>query len=350
MNFKAQVNIVRRIMMHALTRYIGSGIITNQAIEPDVNNIKKILIIRPNNRLGNQLLITPIVQDVSRIFPYSTIDIFVRGTLSNIIFQNYENVDRIIPLPRKPFKELLKYMAVWFSLRKHKYDIVINVDRVSSSGKLSTKLANGKLKFFNDDDKDLEMQFEDYHHFAKHSIYNLRKILAELGYKFEDAPIPSLDIKLSPEEMEKGKKVLDSLVDKDKKTICIYTFATGDKCFTEDWWKDFYNRLKDAYASSYNILEVLPVENVSQIGFEATSYYSRDIREMCAVIANSEVFVGADCGIMHLASASHTPTVGLFSVTDMSKYRPYGNNSIAIDTNNHPPEEIVTAIGEVLNK
>jgi muconolactone delta-isomerase len=66
--------------------------------------------------------------------------------------------------------------------------------------------------------------------------------------------------------------------------------------------------LKAEY-SNYNIIEVLPVENVSQIGFKAPTFYSKDVREIGALMANTEVFI--DSGIMHLASASKVST-GLF--------------------------------------
>jgi predicted Rossmann-fold nucleotide-binding protein len=59
-------------------------------------------------------------------------------------------------------------------------------------------------------------------------------------------------------------------------------------------------------------LIVLPVENVSQIGFKAPTFYSKDVREIGALMANTEVFIGGDSGIMHLASASKVSTVGLF--------------------------------------
>jgi ADP-heptose:LPS heptosyltransferase len=65
----------------------------------------------------------------------------------------------------------------------------------------------------------------------------------------------------------------------------------------------FYDRLKAEYPN-YNIIEVLPVENVSQIGFKAPTFYSKDVREIGALMANTEVFIGGDSGIMHLASAS----------------------------------------------
>jgi hypothetical protein len=38
-------------------------------------------------------------------------------------------------------------------------------------------------------------------------------------------------------------------------------------------------------------------ENVSQIAFKPT-FYSKDIREIGAVIANTEIFIGADSGII----------------------------------------------------
>jgi ADP-heptose:LPS heptosyltransferase len=61
-----------------------------------------------------------------------------------------------------------------------------------------------------------------------------------------------------------------------------------------------------------------------------TTFYSKDIREIGAVIANTEIFIGADSGIMHLASASLTPTVGLFSRPNQVTYAPYNNDSTAI--------------------
>ena len=101
-----------------------------------------------------------------------------------------------------------------------------------------------------------------------------------------------------------------TIVDNDKKTIAIFTFATGDKCYSTLWWDGFYGKLQSAFGRQYNIMEVLPVENVSQINFKAPHYYIREI------MTNTEVFTGAGSGIMHLASASSNPTVVLFSVTD----------------------------------
>lgn len=319
--------------MHRLTKNIGNSKL-NKKDEPTFKTeIKRILISRPNARLGNLLLITPLLEEVVNTFPGCKIDLFVKGNLAPILFENYDNVNIIISLPKKPFKNLLQYIKVWISLRKQRYDIAINVDKNSSSGRLSVKFSNSKFKFFGDSTvEDIQSKYHDYQHIAKYPVYNLRSYLNELGFTPNHKPITGLNLKLSNSEIIEGKKILDKLVNNDKKTLCIYTYATGDKCYSESWWGKFYKKLKTQYPN-HNIIEILPIENVSQIGFKATHFYSKDIRQIGALIANAEAFIGADSGIMHLASSVQTPTVGLFSISEQKKYEPYCNHSIAINTN-----------------
>lgn len=349
MSFSSKVNQARRVIMQGLASNIGKSTISKKDYSNSPLQVKRVLICRPNSRLGNQLLITPLVQELVETFPECKIDLFVRGFLAPILFENYHNVDRTIKLPRKPFKELIGYSKVWFSLRKYHYDLVINVSMSSSSGRLSTQLTRSKIKFFNEDSEELRAKYPDYIHIAKFPVYNLRKYLTQFGIKESNSPVFPLDLKLSPSEIANGKSVLDNIVSDTKKTICIYTFATGSKCYTESWWEPVYNRLKAEYGETYNILEVLPVENVSQIGFKAPSYYSKDIREIGSVIANTEVFIGADSGIMHLASSVDTPTVGLFSISDIDKYQPYNKGSIAINTNKTSTDDLMQVINKILS-
>lgn len=116
---------------------------------------------------------------------------------------------------------------------------------------------------------------------------------------------------------------------------------------SKDWWTKLYSEIKLNF-KDHNIVEILPMENVSQIDFKAPTFYGCDIRELGAVIAASEVFVGADSGIMHLASSVHVPTLGLFNVTDIDKYRPYNDFSLAINTNELDHMEIVKLLKSTL--
>ena len=335
--------------MQGMTKKI-SGSAMNQNLKMiNRDAIKTVLICRPNHRLGNQLLITPLVQEVTDTFPNCKIDLFVKGNIAPIIFENYGNVDSIIKLPKKHFNDLLPYMRGWLALKKKQYDLVINVDKNSSSGRLSTKFTKSDYKFFGDAETDFELKYPDHKHIAKYPVYGLRSYLSKLGIPNKENPVPSLNIKLSPSEIAAAKLELEKLINKDQKTICLFTFATGEKCYSETWWNAFYERLKKEYGN-YNIIELLPVENVSQIGFKAPSFYSKDIRQIASFIANTDIWIGADSGMMHLASASKTPTVGLFSVTVVDKYEPYGNNSVAIDTNSANTDEMIKAINTIISK
>jgi ADP-heptose:LPS heptosyltransferase len=334
--------------MRNLTKNIGKAKSSNSG-PIDKSKIKKVLISRPNKRLGNLLLITPLIQEVITTFPDCKIDLFVKGTLAPIVFENYKNVDKIIPLPKKPFKELIKYLKVWTLIRRQNYDLVINVDQNSSSGRLAVQFSRAKYKFFGDLPENIQLPYKDYEHIAKYPVYNFRYFLSQVGLEDKHEPAALIDLKLSQDEIAKGKAILNEIVDEQKKTIAIFTFATGEKCYCIEWWEEFYAALKNEYPN-YNIFEVLPVENVSQINFQAPSFYSKDVREIGSVLANVDVFVGADSGIMHLASASKAPTVGLFSGSNIKKYEPYGNGSLGVDTNTNTISDFIKIINSILHK
>ena len=310
-------------------------------------DIKRILICRPNHRLGNLLLVTPLLQEVIEIFPLAKIDLFVKGSIAPSLFKNYTNVNRIIQLPRRPFGSLWKYLSGWFAIRMNRYDLVINTVNHSASGRLATKFSNSKYKFFGDIDEDPQLRFPDDDHMAKYPVYSFRRNLHAMGFNTSKRKVAFLDLKLSSDEIAAGKRTADAIVQNDKKIICLFTYATGDKCYSQSWWMKFYERLKSEYGD-YNIIEILPVENVSQISFLAPSFYSKNLREIGGLIANAEVFIGADSGMMHLASAAKTPTVGLFQKTNTRIYEPYNPGSVAIDTGISDCDECMRILNRIL--
>lgn len=303
--------------------------------QPDFQNI---LVIRPNNRLGNLLLITPLLQELEETFPGCKIDIFVRGGLVPVLFKNYKGLGRVITLPGKPFKQLISYAAAWLRLKGMKYDLAINVIPESSSGRLATKFSNSRHKIFGN----VNAKAAD-RHVARMAVNNFREFMALFGVERSRNAIPSPNIKVSTNEIAEGKALLSSFAPQGQPVISLFTFATAEKLLPAKWWGTFYARLQEEFPT-HEIVEVLPAENVSQIGFQAPAFYSRDIRQIAALIANTTIFIGADSGMMHLANASGAPTVGLFSVTDPERYAPYGNNSIAVDISTTGIDGLIAAI------
>lgn len=345
MKVPLKINHFRRRAMNSLTKNIGNTSEIRKMSTVKSGAIKKVLIIRPNHRLGNMLLNTPLIQEVSAAFPNAKIDMLVKGGLAPIIFQNYNCINEYIILPKRPFNEPLKYVTVWIKMTFKKYDLIVNAVEGSSSGKLLTLITKSKYKIYQNPEDGLDNS--NSVHTAKQSIYAFRKIFTGQNFKAISADIPLLDLKLSTNEITKGQETIDLLFDNDKKTIAIFTYATGNKCYSTSWWNIFYEQLKKQFPTC-NILEILPVENVSQINFKTTSFYSKDIREIAAVMANSDIFIGADSGIMHLASASGVPTIGLFTGR-IEAYKPYGNSNCAVDTTKTDLNHWMTKITGILN-
>lgn len=63
------------------------------------------------------------------------------------------------------------------------------------------------------------------------------------------------------------------------------------------------------------------------------------------IIKNTSIFIAADNGVMHLASAALVPCIGFFSVTNKNIYTPYGNGSMALNTN---IEDWIISINKIL--
>ena len=345
MNIGRRINDARRFVMHRVAEGIGKTNLSKGAI--DSNEVRRVLISRPNHRLGNQLLLTPLIQELTERFPGCKIDLFVKGSAGPIIFQNYRSVDRIMKLERKPFNHLFNYLKGWTQLQKSSYDLVINVVHNSSSGRIAAQFARGRFKLFCEEDPSILENHPDAIHMAKYPVYYLRKYLPAASA--DERPVPRVDLKLSADELRIGAAKLHEIVPNTKKSISIFTFATGDKMYGTDWWEKFYTALLNAFPD-HNVVEVLPVENVSQLNFKAPSYYSKDIREISAFIANTEIFIGADSGMMHLASASLSPTLGLFAVTKSDVYAPYGGGSRAVNTEQTSVDDLIQMVRGLIKR
>lgn len=346
MDLRERIKFIRQAVVWSIARHIGAkgrpdGVILR-------SSVKRILVTRPNHRLGNLLLITPLLQEIEATFPLAKVDLFVKGSLAPQLFSQYPCIDKIITLPSRPFIYLPQYLLGWLRLLVRRYDLVINAAYHSSSGRLSTRISRARFKTYGDIPEKVKVSIPDHQHHAKHPVYSLRHYLGRtIGASRVSSTVPLLDLRLTTRERERGLRLLRDIVPGSKPVISIFTYATGDKCFSCTWWERTLEALKTRFGNAA-IVEILPKENVSQVGFAVPSFYSRDVREIAALIANTDVLVGADSGIMHLASAAQTPVVGVFTITDPATYGPYGNGSIAIDMNHYPWTDCVAAVASIL--
>jgi ADP-heptose:LPS heptosyltransferase len=106
------------------------------------------------------------------------------------------------------------------------------------------------------------------------------------------------------------------------------------------WPKEKYVSLGDRILSEVPAAKILLFggSNEERLKAEIANLMSRrpivvtntSLRETAALIARCNVFVSNDSGLMHVASAVKTPTVGVFGPTDPLITAPYGKNHLVV--------------------
>src|SRR5690606_1143438 len=124
MSLKSIANTFRRKYLKKITEDLGKSSHKNLTPHHQPLAINRILITAPNHRVGNQLLLTPLVEEVQQLFPKASIELFVKGTVAPTLFKTY-GIHEHIKWPHKPLKDLTHYFQVWLKNGKKKYDVVI---------------------------------------------------------------------------------------------------------------------------------------------------------------------------------------------------------------------------------
>jgi ADP-heptose:LPS heptosyltransferase len=84
-------------------------------------------------------------------------------------------------------------------------------------------------------------------------------------------------------------------------------------------------------------VEFLPAPAAKPTDVRFTALHLQSVRDLTAAIATTRMFISADTGPMHIASATQVPTVGLFKTSDPTLYRPLKQNDLVVDARDCPP-------------
>ncbi|RCS30340.1 lipopolysaccharide heptosyltransferase family protein [Rhodanobacter denitrificans] len=336
----------RRVLSLFLGRLFAA--VERQLCEPGqlpARGIHRILICRPNHRLGNAILVSPLLAEVEALYPGAEIDLVVGGEAASHLFANRFQVRRIFSLPRKIARHLWRTRGLLRELRRNSYDLAIDSSQGSQSGRLLLLMVKARFKLgFPDPETKPGSAWHGLpcpDHLAQRGVFLLR---AARGQE-QGRPYPPLNLDLSDGEKQQARRALANilgtspLLPAGRTIVGIFANATGAKCYGEDWWQRFVGALMEQRPDVL-LVDVLAEHGRSQLGGDFAPYYTRDLRRLASMVANMDGFISADCGVMHLAAASGTPTLGLFSVTAPSKYAPYGGLNGAIDTHGMSAAEV----------
>jgi len=316
------------------------------------SGIYRILVCRPNHRLGNAILLTPLIAELERLYKGAEIDLVVEGDASAEIFSTFFSVNRIHCLPRRGFKHPLAFLAMLLDIRRTEYDLIVDPCVGSGFSRALTRVLRGRRKIgFTDQPANSGLTHPvplsaAPRHMAKRAISLVRRVTPLEGR--DPTEFPGLDIRLTELERVHGKSVIGSLLASSRQTgsnavIGIFANATGAKCYPKAWWTELIAALK-AHDPDCSIIEIIPMHGRSMLDSQWPGYYSTSIRRMGAVMSAVDLMISADCGVMHLAVASKVATVGMFCVTDEAVYGPYGSRNSPLLTPGRSASEAARSI------
>lgn len=340
------------VLRHRAVHFVFGRLFTtagNRLCEPGglpVRGIHRVLICRPNHRLGNAVLISPLLAEIETLYPGAEIDLVSAGDAAQSLFADRFHVRRVFSLPRKVARHVWLTVALLRQLRSNSYDLAIDACNGSQSGRLLLALVKARFKLGFPgvaDDKSGWGALVCPEHLAQRSVFLLRSAYAGTI----ERPYFPLNLQLSDIEKRQAGRVLAAILNAPggssrQPVIGIFANATGAKCYGEGWWAQFVDALLQQRPDLL-IVDVLAEHGRSQLGGEFAPYYTRGLRRLAAMVSNMDGFISADCGVMHLAVASGTPTLGLFVVTSSEKYCPYGSGNISIDTHDMNATAVATA-------
>jgi len=317
--------------------------------------IKTILIIRPNYRIGNLIFLTPLINAIGKNMPDIKIDMIVGMKIAGKVLEPMPNINKVIDIPRSLLLHPIKLYRFIKDVRQTKYDLAINIVSGSISSQIVAILCNAKYKASSISEQNItplthRIEFEGVY---KHSgLENLEYL------KLFNLPMPKdnlfLDIKLTDNEIKTAQNELKNLLQtnnlsQESKTIALFRNARFEKKISDEWWQEWHEALL-VYDNSIVVIDILSPDILTKLNNRCLEYSNKNLRALSAFFNVCSIYVSADTGPLHLACASGANVFALFNKTNADVYGTLGEKNKTIDINQMSPKEVAKKTYNYLSK
>jgi heptosyltransferase-3 len=265
-------------------------------------------------RIGDAVLFSGPLAQLARAHPDADITVAC-GPLAAPLFRAAPRVKEVIVMAKK------KGGGHWFDLwRKtvgRRWDRVVDM-----RGSLTSwALLAGKR----------QVNRRKPGHVHRHRVVEAADVIAA-------NPVPSPEVWLDAAAEAKAGSVLPD----DTPVLALSPAAAAP---FKEWSADRFARTAAALTTSGGVLEGACVALFGGPGDEAVTAAvasalpdtqvidlagKLDLVEAAACLSRASLFIGNDSGLMHLAAAARTPTLGLFGPTDERIYGPWGDHASSV--------------------
>ena len=320
-------------------------------------HIKKILIIRLEQKLGNLLMTTFFPRALKDVYPEADVDVLVHASLKTI-WDNNPFINRLVFFSHKThLHNPLRLIKLLYALRKSRYGVVIDCSTpggFSLSNGLLARLTGAPFRAgFKRGESDHFLNITASPELTKHYIDILHDLLALFTL---DAKRYRPEIFLTGEEITSAReKLTASGIGTGDDVIFIWVGARHNKQWKIEHFRSLAKSLRSA--SDIRVLYLCGPEEKQLYEYLSREepgkvLYIDDFRELAALIQQCSLFISGDAGPLHLAAALNRNTVGIFLQKNYTMYGyDDGTRHRVIDLSNDRDsvQKVVDICREVLN-
>ncbi len=317
--------------------------LSSSALSKD--EIKHILVIRNNKRIGNMYFMLPFLREVRKQYPQARIDLLLNEPWQGSVFANmgFEAMDYSF----FSFKGLSQWISCMKKLRSNQYDLVL-LPYASVGDSMMSALMNAKNKVaeFNPRRNVASPHSNKSVNRHAHAALESLDVLTGMGL---DVQLPAdHTMAFNDAEQAQGMKVVADLRgDHDGITMAYFRGARGDKQLDETTWQGIVNKFDDASNQSIQWVEVLSPDIKQPLKPNIKTFQSKDMRHLAAVLKELDGFICCDTGPLHLADAAGAKCIGLYTHTNIERYGLLGQNCVDVDgLDNLDAEKVLKALNK----
>jgi len=306
--------------------------------ESDLDSVRRILVVRPDERIGNAILIIPLLNALKKRFPTAHLSLVMSRRYWDLC-EFIPSVDEFIPFDKKHYaRNPVAFIGFIRRLRRGRFDLVFDAsgDHSVSFTHLSiTAYSGGKFRIGHDRGEAtrcyevaVPLATIDRHETERH--LDLLRAIAHVDADPRPLLKPTIDSGYA------HKLWNDLSWNRNHPTVVIHPGARGRKRWPAAHFAAIANRLSTS-AHQVGVVwgpsDVAAAEEMLQSTSESVQRIGQvSFRDFVSVVRNSNVFFSGDCGPMHLAAAVPplNGVVTVFVIDKGSRYNPLGPNDIAI--------------------
>ena len=303
-----------------------------QKADFDRDRVHKILIVRLDHRIGNLVLITPLLGAIRAAFPEGHVSLLVGERFSELLSESPDLDELIVLRDRNVFAHPIRFFRFLHRLRKRAFDLAIDASSMhafSFTHGYFTHATHAPFRVgYDRKDSDLFLNLrvpcpEEVRHEADIHLNLFRYLVDEIIE-------PPMRIPVSEMDRRRALQVFTNRgIGEHEFVVGMHLGGRRGKRWLVERFAALADRLRSEFGVRVVVLWGPDEERVIRL-FRAEAHTDpiliapNSVEHLSALIERCHVLICGDTGPMHLAVALDVPTIAIFLVKDFRRFGPRG--------------------------